>query len=481
MTHNFKKDHLKNLDSQQQLNGKPMIYISHDDDDDDQDIYISERSSVASSNDMNQMSHTIFKRLPTPTPTPSSMLSLGQKQSPNLRYHGNELQENGMPTAIQCQLSRKEERKKKKNVHKATSNQTNWATLSETKSQELADNYYPYWGYYKVKNSDRTMHNRQTLDGQITPNELLDPTQHVHKPALTTSSIKPKQQPRKFRQNGVSIIRSNQDKQRHDHSEKNSPTSSHLTFHDNHDNNYSQQHIPIENSDNDEYREQSTKRTIKQQRRKLKIENDSMDHYVQSNTNKLPQDSNSLIITSNSLTNRSKNSTKISEKNSLTSNIEGNSKHRHSKHYCHHHQNHIQSHNSPSIPSQQSNHYHQSLHIRRRPPSGSNQGTDLQIVDSSIKKSERSSYFQSARESFHVPTSPIYNQNSYLPPIIRDHHHQKTNTNRFPTEYYGTLARQAHSKDWEEPIEVTKIYKHDPQARFYDRYLNNVVDKRLAV
>ncbi|CAF2543844.1 unnamed protein product [Rotaria sp. Silwood2] len=479
MANNLKKDHLKNLDPQQ-INGKPMMHMSHDDYDDDQDIYISERSSIASSNDMNQVSSSIVKRLPTPTPTPSSLLSLAQKQPHNLRYHGNELQENGLPTAIQCQLARKEERKKKKTFHKATLDQGTLAPLSEIKSQELTDNYYPYWGYYKLKNPDRITHHRQIVDGQIIPNESLDPSQHVHQPALTTSSIKPKQQPRKSRQNGVSMIRSNQDKQRYDHSEKNSPTSSYLTFHDIHDSNYQQQHVPFENSDHDDYREQPTKHTISQQRRKLKTENDSTDHYVQLRTSKSPQNSNSLIITSNSLTNRSKNRSKIPEKNSLTSDIEENNKHRHSKHY-HHHQDHTQSHNSPSIPSQQNHHHHQNLHIRRRPPSGSNHGIDLQIIDTPIKKSERPSYFQQGRESFHLPTTPIFNQNSYLPPIIRDHHHhQKTNTTRFPTEYYGTLARQAHGKDWEEPIEITKIYKSDPQTRFYDRYLNNVVDKRLA-
>ncbi|CAF0920748.1 unnamed protein product [Rotaria sordida] len=481
MTYNLKKDHLKNLDTQQ-INGKSMIHITHDDYDDDQDIYISERSSIASSSDMNQVSSPTVKRLPTPTPTPSSLLSFAQKQPHNVRCHGNELQEKGIPITTQCQLPRKQERKKKKSLHKTTPGQGTLAPLSETKPYEIADNYYPYWGYYQVKNPDWIIHHRQTIDGQIISNESLDPSQYVHQPALITSSIQPKQQPRKSRQHGASINRSNQDKQRHDRSEKNSPTSSHLTFHDCHDNNYQQQqqHILFENSNNDEHREQTTKRTISQQRRKLKIENDSTDHNVQSHTSKLPQNSNSLIITSNSLTNRSKNRTKTSEKNA---DIEENSKHRHSKHcHHHHHQNHIQSHNSPSIPSQQNNH-HQNLHVRRRPPSGSNHSPDLQIVDTSTKKSERSSYFQQTRESFHLPATPVYNQSSYLPPIIRDHHHhpQKTNTNRFPTEYYGTLARQTHDKDWEEPIEITKIYKPGSQTRFYDRYLNNVVDKRLAV
>jgi len=76
MTYNLKKEHLKQWDLHQ-ANEKPMIHIENDD---DQDIYISERSSVASSTDMNQTQNPIGKRLPTPTisilPVPINRLPL---------------------------------------------------------------------------------------------------------------------------------------------------------------------------------------------------------------------------------------------------------------------------------------------------------------------------------------------------------------------------------------------------------------------
>ncbi|CAF3616092.1 unnamed protein product [Rotaria socialis] len=505
MTNTLKKDYLKTFDLPQ-INGKSNFYINHDDDDDDQDIYISERSSISSSNDMHTTSSQNVKRLPTPTPTPTSLLSLAQKQSYNHRYHGNEFPESVMPTIAQYKLLRKEEKKRKNTPPKGPPpGQTAAASFYETKSPELKEEYCPYRCYYRVKNPDWATTHRQASDAQLLMNDSLDSSQYAQQPVLMTSPIKPKQQPRKSRANGVSTLKTNQDKQRHDQSGKASPSSSsYLTFNENlenphyHHHHYhhhyqqqqQQQHIALENSDNDEYREQLPKRTIPKQRRKLKIEHDLNDHYVPMHPNRSPRTSNNLIITSNSLTNRSKNRSKIPEKSPANTDIEENSRHRSTKphHHSpppppphHHHQNLAQSHISPSIPSQQNYQHHQHLHIRRRPPSGSHVTSEMSMVDSTVKKSDRPTYFQQPRDSFHSPATPVYNQSSYLPPIIRDnHHHQKTNTTRFPTEYYGTIARQTHSKDWEESIEIPKIYKNEPQTRFYDRYLNTVVDKRLA-
>ena len=324
------------------------------------------------------------------------------------------------------------------------------------------------------------MRHRQSNDNQVVPHESLDTSQHTHPPALTTASIKPRQQPRKSRPNGVPIVPSNQDKQRHDHMEKNSTPLSHLISHENHENNHQQQKstskhfVTLKDISNDEHREHPTKPTVSTQRRKLRTENDTADQSMRTFSNKSSQDSSTLIITSSSLANRSKNRSKVSDKNSLTTDADENSKHRH------HHHHHSHAHNSPSIPSQQNHHHHHPphFHVRRRPPSGAYIGAEIQVVDVSFKKPERSPYFQQVRDPFHSPAPSIHNQSPHLPPIIRDHH--KTNTNRFPTEYYGTLARQAQTKDWEETIEIPKIYKSDLQTRFYDRYLNTVVDKRLA-
>jgi hypothetical protein len=477
MTYNLKKDGLKNWNLQQ-ANEKPMINIENDD---DQDIYISERSSVASSNDINQTHNTTGKRLPTP-PTP--ILSVPIKQAPTLRLSHNELHENGIPIVNQNQLQRKEEKKKKKDLRRGRPGQGALVPIPEIKPPELVDSYYSHWYYSKAKNSDWITRQRQAADGQIIPNESLDPSQNAHQPALTTSTIKPRQQPRKTRYNHVPTIQSNQDKQRLDNPENNSTASTHSISHENHENNYQKQkpsprqNIPLKDSDHDEHRIQPTKRTISRQRRKLKPENEWTNNHVQSvSSNKSSQDSSTLIITSNSLTNQPKNRSKLSD-------IDENGKHRHQQpHHYPYHQNQTQSYNPPSIPSHQ-NHYHhqaqQHLHIRRRPPSGTYLGSEFQLLDISFKKSDRPSYIQQAREPFHSPISPVYNQTPYLPPIIRDHYQHKTYTPRFPMEYYGTLARQTHGSDWEEPMDIPKIYKPDTQTRFYDRYLHSIVDKRLA-
>lgn len=496
MTNNLKKDYSKNSDIQQ-MNGKTSFYINPDDED-DQDIYISERSSVSSLNDINPASSLNVKRLPTPTPTPNSLLSWIQKQPYNLRYHNNDISDNIMPSITHVQLSRKEEKKKKNMLPKVAPGQGAAAPYSDAKSSEFNDDYHSYRSYYKIKNPEWSLQHRQLYDPQHLTNDSVDSLQYPHQPVLMTSSIKPKQQPRKPRTNGIAPMKTNQDKQRHDHNDKFSPTSSLLTFTDNHDNHYyhhyqqqlqqQQRHSPVESIDNDEYREQLSKRTIPVQRRKQKAENDLNDHYVQMHHSKSPPNSSALMITSNPLTNRSKARTKITEKTTLPNDIEENTKPRPTKPYNHspphhYHQNLVPpSHFSPSIPSQQNYQNHQQLHVRRRPPSGSNVNSDTTIVDGTTKKSDRTTYFPQRRDSFQLSTSPIYNQSSYLPPIIREnhHHHQKQGTNRFPNEYYGTLARQTHSKDWDESIEIQKLYKNDPQTRFYDRYLNNVVDKRLA-
>jgi hypothetical protein len=475
MTYTLKKDHVKNWDLPQ-FTERSMVNI---DNEDDQDIYISERSSIASSNDMNETPSLIVKRLPTPTPSPP--LSLLPKQPHSVRLSYNELPENGLPITAQLHHQRKEDKTKKKNLRKPPPGQGNTVPFSETKPSELGDNHYPHWYYHNVKNPDWIARHRQANDNQVIPYDTLDPSQYTHQPALITSSIKPRQQQRKSRPNGIPIIQSNHDKQRHDHTEKTSSSLLHITSHENHDNNHQQQrstpkqHITSKDINNDEHREHPTKQTMAQQRRKLKAESEWTDRCMQTLSGKSPQDSNGLIITSTTLTNRPKNRSKIPDKNSsLNSDGDENVKHRHS-----YQQNQTHSHNPPSIPSQQNHHHHQHLHVRRRPPSGAYLGSEIQVVDVSFKKSERSTYYQQVRDPFYSPVPPVQHQSPHLPPIIRDHHH-KTSTTRFPTEYYGTLARQAQTKDWEETLEIPKIYKSDLQTRFYDRYLNNAVDKRLA-
>jgi hypothetical protein len=465
MTYNLKKDYLKHWDLQL-TNKKPIINIENDDD--DQDIYISERSSVASSNDLNQTLTPIDKR----SPTPLTILPIPIKQTQNFRHPYNELSDNNILVVTQYQHQQRKEKTKTKDFRKVS----NGHSFPETKTPEYGENYYPYWYYQKGKNPDWIMRHRQANDGQMISYDALDPSQHNHQPVLITSPIKPQQPTRKYRNHHVS----NQDKQRLDHTENNSNISPHLITHENHETNHQKRrsspkpHISLKDSDPDEYRIQPSKRTISK-RRNLKIENDWTENHVQTIPNGRPvQDPNGLIITSNALGNRSKHRSKLPDKNATNSDMDENGKYR-----SHHHQIPTQPQNTPSIPSHQT-HHHNHLHIRRRPPSGTYHTSDVHVVDVSFKKPDRSSNNQQVRDQFHSSIPTIANQTPRLPLIMRDHHQPKNQSPRFPVDYYGTLARQTHGKNWDESMNTPRVYKPDPQTRFYDRYLHNIVDKRLA-
>jgi hypothetical protein len=235
--------------------------------------------------------------------------------------------------------------------------------------------------------------------------------------------------------------------------------------------------MSLKDSDQDEHRIQQTKRTTISQRRKLKVENDWPENHVQSISNGRPvQDQTSLMITSNALPNRSKNRSKIPDKNPVNTDLDEIGRYRPP-----HPPALIQPQNTPSIPSHQNHHNHNPLHVRRRPPSGTYLTSDVHVVDVSFKKPDRPQNIQPGRDPFHAPAPTNSNQTPRLPPIMRDHHHQpKIYSPRFPMDYYGTIARQSHGKNWDESMNTQRIYKPDPQTRFYDRYLHSIVDKRLA-
>ena len=439
MTYTFKKDLRKNWDLPP-VTENPFDSLENDD---DQDIYISERSSVGSSNDLSETTTPIAKRLPTPTA--STLISIPTFP----RYSQNEFVDNS--TSIATHQQQKDEKKTKKNdLRKVHFPQTN--LLPERKSPEYGDNYFPCWYYYKSQNPAWILRQRQN-QSHDTP----DPPQQ---PAFTSLPMKPQQQPpRKTRQSHGPVVPPNHDKQRFDPFENNSSGS-------------------IHSNTRDDHRVPATKKPTSQQRRKTKNDHDWTDNYGQSvSNNRTSQDSNSLVITANAVARRQKNRPKLSDKSSLITDLDELNRSRH------HPQNHIRSHNSPSIPSHQTQHYHHHhhnpLHVRRRPPSGS----EVHVVDVALRKQDRSSYLQPMRDQFHSPLSSITNQTLHLPSIVNDHHHHyqpKVYSPRFPTEYYGTLARQTHGKTWDESLDSPRIYKPDPQTRFYDRYLHTIADKRLA-
>lgn len=443
MTYAHKKDFRKIWDLPP-VNENPLDLMGNED---DQDIYISERSSVVSSNDLSGTVTPIGKRLPTPTT--STFISFQQIS----RHSQIETPEDLIPVVIQTQQRSKEPKTSKKNdLGKIPPGHMNIASIPESKSSDHGENYYPYWYYYKSQNPAWIARQRQNA-----LHEALDPP---HQPTITSSSIKPAptRKPRQHPPPLGLMVHPNPEKHRYEHLENNSSTSMHLIPHDNHEGNHSKPKPSPRHAD--EHRVLPTKKSVLQpQRRKKKIEQDSVDNHRSS------QDSSTLMITSNPVVNRPKNRSKLSDKSSLIPDADDPNRTRY-------HQNFLRSHHSPSIPS-----HHNPLHIRRRPPSGS----ELHVVDVAFRRSDRTSYLQQMRDPFHSRVSPTSNQTLHLPLIINDHHSQtKTHSPRFPTEYYGTLARQTHGKNWDESMDAPRIYKPDAQTRFYDRYLHQIVDKRLA-
>ena len=442
MTYNLKKDHRK-----VNFMDKSMSNIDHYDD--DQDIYISERSSLASSDDELEF--------PSPLPpiiqrtqTPSPIIFYPQKPIYGHRPSQTDAFKNGILPTAQLQFERKDEKLKKKQPK----GPLGLALISENKSSEFGNHpHHPSYGtYHRIKYSDRIARHRPLVEGQVKSHDSFDSPQNAAQAALVTSPIKPSQLTRQSRREGVS------------NNEKTSPSSLIGQM----ENEHQQKMSPRHENDNGERRKGG-----QIQRRKTKLNNDWNDSHAQSFSNKSSQDSSSLIITSNSITNRSNNRSKMPDKSPMKGEYDENGKHRH-------YQNH-----PPSIPSPQNHHSFQ--HIRRRPPSGVYNGSELPVVDMTQKKSDRTiGANQSNREMFNSPPPPppssmmMGNQTPYLPPITRENHYPKAHIARFPNEYYGTLARQTQVKDWEESIEVPKFYRSDPSTRFYDRYFGIGPDKRLV-
>ncbi|UJR37783.1 hypothetical protein I4U23_030475 [Adineta vaga] len=494
MTYHIKKEYLKNWDIQQRSDNSTNYLVAADDN--DEDIYISERSSITSSNDTGQMISSSNNRLPTPIP--SSRLS-PRKTPHSLRYTYNNMPENGIPIAIQHQRQQKEEKIKKQNLRKAPPGQGNLVPIPQLKPSDTGDNYYPYWYYYKVKNPDWIARQRQANQNKRIPYATSDPSKYHPQPALTTLSIKPKKRTQKSRQNDLSNPQTNQNKQHYDYSEKNSVTPPYVILHQNHENNQQQQptkkrYIPLKDVDNNEYREQQMTRKIIPERRKLTNDNEWTDHYLQSISNKQSQNLSNLLITSKPIANRTKPQSKNSDKHFFTSDMnDDDNYHPHTSsqqnHSQSHHRHHHHSHHHPSIPSENNHVYYQThlqnhqdeshqqhIHIRRRSSSGAYVNSDVQVVDV---------LYDTTDQTHHPPyTSVLYNQTDYLPSITHIHQ-QKGNTNRYPSDYYGTLSRQLNNKTYQKSIRKTKNYKSDLHSRFTDHHhhhhLHNVIDKRLVV
>ncbi|CAF3396967.1 unnamed protein product [Rotaria socialis] len=119
-------------------------------------------------------------------------------------------------------------------------------------------------------------------------------------------------------------------------------------------------------------------------------------------------------------------------------------------------------------PSQ--HHHHHRHHHHNYSISSAKEYVDqeFRVIDGSFKKSERTTYFQG------IGNPPIINnQNSYLPFILPRENLCGSKSTDFYTKY--TL-----SKDWRDSIKSSRICKTDPQTKFYDRYFNSVIEKKIT-
>jgi hypothetical protein len=443
----LKKNHLTNWDVERP-NEKSTF-------DDDQDSYISERSSVSSLDETIPSTRTNNHHRSPPVP---------KKEAHSLVYSYNKLPENGIPLATQAKQEKKEEIEMRKKIRKAPPGQGSLAPLPEPKPSELGENYYPYWYYYKAKNPDWIMRHRQYADGQVVPYNSIDPSKYIHQPAVETPPKKSRRRHKKAHRDDAFVMQYNPDKKNYEWVWKDSLPKYHENS--NQQRTSPKQYTSLNDVYHDERSNQPSRTIGSRSNGKLKTENDWHNHYIQSmTTNKLPQDSN---------TSKHHHSKKM---RSISPGENNNHQHSHSSssHSHHHHHHHRHHHH---------HHHHQSKEYAN---------TEFQVHDASFKKSERTPFFQQTPNSFQsspnsfqtsptsFQTSPnsfqssppaIYNQSSYLPPISRDHHYRSN-----PVDYFSTPTLD---KDWRNSLKSPKINKPNSQTDFYDRYLNNVIIKKLT-
>ena len=341
MTYKLKRDHLTNWDLQD-ANDRRSIQ-------DEQDIHISERSSVLSTDEFRRSPKFKDRHITPPPPLP--------KESHTLVYSYNQLPENGVPWAVQA----KKEKKMRKKIQKVPPGQGSLAPVPIPKAADVSEDYYSYRAYYQAKNPDWHMRHQQYSNGELIPYDSFDPTQYINPPASPTPHKKSHRRHRRHR------------KSHHDE------------------------------SNNEDY---------------------SQDFHQQVNSPK-------------QYPNLQEHSPPASR---------DRSKHHHHHHHHHHHQ--------PREEHPQTNEYID---------------TEFRVADISFKRPERTPFFQPNRNSFQASPPAIYNQASFLPPVLPHYYYRP-----IPIDYYYTPVL---APDERNAIKSPRIYRANPRADFYDRYLNTVITK----
>jgi hypothetical protein len=146
-----------------------------------------------------------------------------------------------------------------------------------------------------------------------------------------------------------------------------------------------------------------------------------------------------------------------------SSNRKLQSRHRHHRHRHHHHHHHNNLSTLPPLPTSQPKTPIDDPYVPQR----MYENSGFHVIDDSYKRTERSPFILGNRQSYQLPPPAVYNQSSYLPPIEPSYPIYYR-----PLYYFGQESKENRP----EP----QVYKPDTQTRFYDRYLNDVIEKRLT-
>ncbi|CAF0868047.1 unnamed protein product [Adineta ricciae] len=457
-----------------------------------------------------------------------------------LRYFYNELPEHGVPAATIAKESKKETKRRIKEEREAKRGQGQLVEGPGAKPLmpgEMHDNYYPYWYYYKAKNPDWIMRQQQYSNAPFLPApepttkiDLTEPENLPVEPKLTLAQRKARKY--QYGDRDTPDIKYNRMRRRYEMLGKDGKP---IDGDENNDRQEtsSRQYVPLKDGDNeDDPRLRKNGRYSRSDSRgKLQTEYDWAEHYTNYMRNKSALGNHSVnykpnirskhrrsrkdydplrgiygddddengpnggqkdqYYTSrgrnyspNAAYNRNNRYTTRSQQDYTTSTNRygqqgynqsqprsnqnysaphGDRNGRNGNNYHHSHSHSYSNGNGygrDQNGNQRNNHYISSKDMT---------GTGFRVTDASGRTGNGNALVQEYSRGRGPPS--IYNQSSFLPPISRDYLDRP-----HPMDYYGT---QALTNDWKTLSYAPLVYKSNARTKFYDRYLSNVIDKRL--
>ncbi|UJR08465.1 hypothetical protein I4U23_012734 [Adineta vaga] len=448
-----------------------------------------------------------------------------------LRYFYNELPTTGIPAAAVVKENKKEEKRRLKEELKARRGQGQLVQGPVTQPKnEQSDNYYPYWYYYKAKNPDWIMRQQQYADAPFMPApepttkiDLTEPENLPVEPKLTLAQRKARRLI--YGDRDTPDMKYNRQRRRYEMVGKDGAT----TGNEGQQDPTSKQYVPLKDGDGNDGNDENDPRYRKNgrysrtdPRGKLQTDYDWAEHYTQYMRNKSSLGNHNPNYKPNV---RSKNHRSRKDYDPLRDlygddddDENGPNGNRRNSHYYSsrdrnynrnnrnnryttrsqqdyttsstrygrqqgYNQSQTHSNQNYSAPQRDQNGQHRHGHTHNH---GRNQhdqtdhhnisskdldGSGFKVVDASFRTGNGRNPMKGSLNRYDRAPPSIYNQGSYLPPITRDYHDRP-----HPSDYYGT---QALTNDWKTLSYEPRMYKTNAQTKFYDRYLNNVIDKRL--